>query len=322
MPVYNAEKYLQESIGSVLGQNYRNFEFHIYDDGSTDNSVEIVRSFKDSRIKLSLGGENRGGIVARARMIESVSTPYCIWIDDDDRYCREDALEHAIDLIRSGNYDLVNFARIYHKDEKDEVTDFCDGIYGDFSYCGDKLFEKFWPVDNMYLFNSKIFRTEILKRSVPEEDVLNRRFVTDDMFFSAMWFYVAKRYLHIASETPFYEYKDSVGTWGSKKHDFSIKRFGSLVLLQYYVFISLYNRLNAIRPLNDCEFKNFVRGVNLPMLTRMVKNARKLFGDTYADSLMKVWHSAFGQDGVHLLNGIDKFQMPEYISLLENMMKS
>lgn len=52
MPVYNAEKYISEAIDSVLKQTYKNFEFIIVDDGSSDQSLEIIHSFTDERIKL------------------------------------------------------------------------------------------------------------------------------------------------------------------------------------------------------------------------------------------------------------------------------
>ena len=53
MPVYNGEKYLKEAIDSVLDQSYSDFELLIIDDGSTDRSVEIIKSFFDPRIRYS-----------------------------------------------------------------------------------------------------------------------------------------------------------------------------------------------------------------------------------------------------------------------------
>ena len=52
MPVYNGEKYLREAIKSILNQTFRDFEFLIIDDGSTDKSAEIIKSFNDARIRL------------------------------------------------------------------------------------------------------------------------------------------------------------------------------------------------------------------------------------------------------------------------------
>ncbi|MBK7981678.1 MAG: glycosyltransferase family 2 protein [Ignavibacteriae bacterium] len=51
LPVYNGEKYLSQSIKSILNQTFRDFEFIIVDDGSIDNTEKIVSSFHDTRIK-------------------------------------------------------------------------------------------------------------------------------------------------------------------------------------------------------------------------------------------------------------------------------
>lgn len=52
MPVYNGQKYLKEAIESILNQTHRDFEFIIINDGSTDNSEKIIRSYDDKRIRL------------------------------------------------------------------------------------------------------------------------------------------------------------------------------------------------------------------------------------------------------------------------------
>ncbi len=51
MPVYNGSRYLLYSIGSILNQTFTDYEFIIVNDGSTDDSEEIILSFKDERIK-------------------------------------------------------------------------------------------------------------------------------------------------------------------------------------------------------------------------------------------------------------------------------
>ena len=60
MTVYNGKNYLNEAIESVLCQTLNNYEFLIVDDASTDNSIEIINSYKDSRIKLLKNRENIG----------------------------------------------------------------------------------------------------------------------------------------------------------------------------------------------------------------------------------------------------------------------
>ena len=51
-PLYNKAKYIEKTIEGVLNQDFKNFEYIIVDDGSTDNGANIVNEFKDERIKL------------------------------------------------------------------------------------------------------------------------------------------------------------------------------------------------------------------------------------------------------------------------------
>lgn len=60
MPVYNAARFLKEAIESILNQTWGNFEFLIVDDGSSDDSVSIIRSYSDPRIRLVLNDTNLG----------------------------------------------------------------------------------------------------------------------------------------------------------------------------------------------------------------------------------------------------------------------
>ena len=60
MPVYNAERHLSESIKSILNQSFSEFEFLIINDGSSDGSREIIKSFNDSRIVLHDNNRNFG----------------------------------------------------------------------------------------------------------------------------------------------------------------------------------------------------------------------------------------------------------------------
>lgn len=52
MPTYNAERYVKEAVESVLNQSFGDFEYIIVDDGSSDDTMSIIRSFSDKRIKI------------------------------------------------------------------------------------------------------------------------------------------------------------------------------------------------------------------------------------------------------------------------------
>lgn len=87
MPIYNAERFLHDSIGSLLNQTCGNWKLICIDDGSTDSSKAIVEEYckKDSRISL-ICQENAGPAVARARAIEIADTEYVSILDSDDAY--------------------------------------------------------------------------------------------------------------------------------------------------------------------------------------------------------------------------------------------
>jgi len=84
MPVYNREAYLKEAIDSILNQSFRDFEFIIVDDGSTDSSPEIIRSYSDQKIKYVRLAENSGNTVARNIGIKAASGKYIAIMDSDD----------------------------------------------------------------------------------------------------------------------------------------------------------------------------------------------------------------------------------------------
>ena len=60
MTVYNGGKYLRQALGSVLGQSYRDFEFLIVDDGSTDGSRAVLESCRDPRVRIMCNPSNMG----------------------------------------------------------------------------------------------------------------------------------------------------------------------------------------------------------------------------------------------------------------------
>jgi len=86
MPVYNREDFIERSIQSILNQTYTNFELIIYDDGSTDNTKQIVEklSQQDNRIKYYYWDENWGVGHARNRLLDLCNTKYAMWMDSDD----------------------------------------------------------------------------------------------------------------------------------------------------------------------------------------------------------------------------------------------
>jgi len=84
MPVYNGAKYLNESIDSILNQTFSDFEFLIIDDESTDDSVKIIKSYDDPRIKLIVNKKNIGQSATLNKGLELARGKYIARMDQDD----------------------------------------------------------------------------------------------------------------------------------------------------------------------------------------------------------------------------------------------
>lgn len=83
IPLYNKQHSIRETVNSVLSQTYKNFEVLIVNDGSTDNSLQIVKEFDDDRIKL-FTQDNHGISYTRNRGIKEASGEWILFLDADD----------------------------------------------------------------------------------------------------------------------------------------------------------------------------------------------------------------------------------------------
>lgn len=115
-PAYNAEKYIEETINSVLKQTYNNWELLVIDDCSTDNTTELVKKYatKDSRIKLVQVFKNGGVAKARNIGLENATGRYIAFIDSDDLW-KPDKLEKQLAFMQQKDCVLsyTNFQKFY-----------------------------------------------------------------------------------------------------------------------------------------------------------------------------------------------------------------
>ncbi len=103
-PMYNAEKFIAETIESVLKQTYRNWELLIMNDRSEDNSYEIARkySYIDSRIKIINSEQNIGVVKGRNALTDMATGQYIAFLDSDD-YWEKAKLEKQLSFMKKRN---------------------------------------------------------------------------------------------------------------------------------------------------------------------------------------------------------------------------
>lgn len=99
MPVYSAEKYLRDAVNSVLSQSYADFELIMIDDGSTDGTPEVLKTFKDDRIRIRIR-EHRGLSATRNEALAMVRGEFVALMDADD-VSEARRFETEIEFLRS-----------------------------------------------------------------------------------------------------------------------------------------------------------------------------------------------------------------------------
>lgn len=145
MTAYNAEKYVDVAIESILHQTYKNFEFIIVDDKSTDTTLEIIKNYaaKDKRIKVISLEKNLGPSLAANIGLKEVKGQYLVRMDADD-ISESNRLEKQINYLKKNP-------------EISMLGGQCKLINSDGDLTGQKLF----PTDNKSIFDSLFSRNPI-----------------------------------------------------------------------------------------------------------------------------------------------------------------
>ena len=121
IPVYNSEKYIKECLESIVNQTYTKLEIIVVNDVSTDNSINIIKQFKDKRIKIVNLNYNSGVAIARNRGIEEATGDYICFIDSDD-YWNLEKIEKQVNFIEKNNYSFIYSDYAYLKDNKQHIV--------------------------------------------------------------------------------------------------------------------------------------------------------------------------------------------------------
>ncbi len=113
IPTYNGSRYIEKCIACCVDQTYRNIEIIINDDGSSDNTLELIEQFskQDTRIKLTQNNKNLGLVANWNRCLELASGQYIKWLFQDD-LMELNAIESFYDIAKKG-YDVIVSKRHY-----------------------------------------------------------------------------------------------------------------------------------------------------------------------------------------------------------------
>lgn len=154
IPVYNAENYLKESLNSIFNQTLDSIEIICVDDGSEDNSWELLKDFSSKHKSMKIfHQENKGGGAARNYALGHVNGKYVYFLDADDSL-DQNALKEFYDLSEEKNLDLLIFQAVNYDEDTNSFYDtnlyLMEDIYnivGENIFCFDDLGDNIFRVN-------------------------------------------------------------------------------------------------------------------------------------------------------------------------------
>ncbi|WP_419770614.1 MAG: glycosyltransferase family 2 protein [Candidatus Marinarcus sp.] len=155
MNCYNSDQYLEEAINSIFFQTYKNWEIIFWDNQSVDRSAEIVKSYRDQRIKYFYAPTHTTLGEARNKALEKVNGEFISFLDCDDLYLSE-KLEKTLNAFNENEIGLVytNGYTLYNNENKKKV------FYKEIQSTGDLFVD--WLSSYQVMIPSVMFRKNVL----------------------------------------------------------------------------------------------------------------------------------------------------------------
>ena len=157
IPVYNCGRYIGNTLKSVINQNFRDYEIIVVDDGSTDNSLEIINStLKDCGVKYKVIHQDNAGVsVARNHGIDISEGEYLVFVDGDD-YILENHLSEL--YVEGYDFNMIQFA----KQHDDKISPNPNNFNFD-TISTDEFIRKELNMEILFNFFQLAYRAEIIK---------------------------------------------------------------------------------------------------------------------------------------------------------------
>lgn len=190
LPVYNSGDYVGKTIESVLRQTYSNFEFIIINDGSNDNSDDVISKFNDPRIKY-FKRENLGLSATLRELVDNSHGEYIARIDADD-LAHEDRLEVQVSYFLKDEELALVGSNVEYIDELDNI------LGRSLSVISDSVIKKQLMSGNIIFHPSVMFRKSVYYKSGGYDLIINK-YCEDFLLWKKMSkhgkFYICNKYL-------------------------------------------------------------------------------------------------------------------------------
>ena len=204
IPIYNAEKYINLIIDSLLRQTYRNIEYILIDDGSQDESLKIIKEYekKHDNIKVIKLSKNSGVSHARNVGLKKATGKYIFFIDCDD-FLDDDAITKALTAAKKNKADLVEIKTIYWFKRKKNI------LYFDAPELQEKFYINNMQINGKEVYTSsyvtgKLYKRELIGNSLFDEKV----YCYEDIIFTNEIIKKIKNYVFLDNVNYHYVQRD------------------------------------------------------------------------------------------------------------------
>jgi len=218
IPTYNRAHLIGRSIQSVLNQTYQDFEIIVVDDGSTDNTEDIIKKFqkKDERIKYIKNEKNKGGSAARNTGIKAARGKYIAFLDSDDEWMKRKLEKQVRNIEKSTISASISYCG-FIRSTKEGFQFFCPAKRGNLYYL--QLYKAYISPTSAVMVKRKCFDfVGFFDETLPARQDYD------------MWLRLSKRYLFDYISEPLVKIYDNVGGGNisynirARKKGFSIVR--------------------------------------------------------------------------------------------------
>ncbi|MEN8907400.1 MAG: glycosyltransferase [Clostridiales bacterium] len=236
IPTYNALSTIKNTISSILNQTYKNFELIIIDNASTDNTIEIVRGFDDSRIKVIQNEINIGAEANFERCFKYAEGKYTAIFHSDDLY-NKDIILNEINFLEERKDVGAVFTMAQYIDEKGNFIDIAQipkivtNIKDVQIYNFEEIFKLILRYFNFLICPSAMVRSSIYKNHVKKWD--GERFGTSADL--GVWLKILEKYSIGILPEILISYRISKIQTGAKYRRFNIQRSDFFKVIDYYL---------------------------------------------------------------------------------------
>ena len=268
IPVYNTDKYLKDCLDSLLNQTLKEIEIICIDDGSTDNSLSILKEYAkiDNRI-IILKQNNKGAGVARNYGMSIAKGEYLLFLDSDD-FFNENLLYDTVNVGDNTLVDIVVFLFQIYKNNNIAYNNETYGVYGFIKKnCTNLIFNYHMEPNNFFLnFNpapwNKLFRHSFIKKHGLYFQN-NRR--TNDLYFT-MTSLISTKKIYFLDKVLVYYRIDLINNSQSTNSYYPFDFYKSLLALKRFL-----KEKNLFSQLKE-SYKNLVGNITIYNLNQNKEN--------------------------------------------------